>query len=567
MGAVLNGENPEDDHEPEKGVACRPLFACFLWSLFFHAALFASALISWRIFDGPRLLCPEDEFSRRLTAALGPAAERSAAAAVRDGQKAFESVFDFSAGFKAGEKEAFIKGIASPSAADFEKGASPKTDPGERLKQLAEGKSISVSSADRAMLLHDKLNSAFQLFKLSGRKEAELDRLIESGGRGGDRPVIRNHNVRVEIHDDTGTTVVDVPDEIYFRTCPYKSILFQGASLFSIHRKLFDPNPPPPPRTIDSRFSVGRLQPVFFVNIGQGDPLRAEKRKEPAAPKFRWGPEERAAYLDRLMSLTEIDQLAAFDKAFLKNHDPDDPDLARFINEFIYTNLNSVFVGINDVSLAFDYLEELYYKRPIYDFFLAYWNRYPQTRTGREFLLALAGAYEFEKRVLTALFASYGKARAVLGEGQSYRLYQEKLKSYTIKEIVDDLWSRDAGPSRLSLEGSLALFNEKILAIYDWLGRRRDGSGSRALFMKGRFLWDHNDAKGAVAVWRAIPKDYDNAAFQSIRPDIESKTAKSLLPMRRIENSLKPGTAEDDTRLLSRLLKYRKWSNRSEKSR
>lgn len=540
----------------------RPIFVCFLWSLFFHVALFSTVLATWRVFEGRRPADRSDELLGRMSAALRPPGGPAGTSVANppNSEKPFESIFDFSAGFKADDKEMFLK--------EFGNGAAPEAGALAQLKQLAEGKSIPFSSQEKVRLFHDNLNNAFELDKLKGRKEEELDRVMEDGGRDESRPLTRNHNVRIEMKDFLGKSIVDIPDEIYFRTCPYKSILFHGASLFSIHRRPFDPDRQAAPRTGDSPSPAagGSLHAVLFINLGMAHPLSEKKRKIPAASAFPLGPKEKAAYLDGLMSLTEVDQLAAFNRAFLNNHDPEDPNLAEFIHEFVYSNLNSVFVGINDVSLAFDYLEEIYYKRPIYDFYLSYWNQYPHTQTAREFLFSLAGAYEFEKRALTTVFAAYAKAKAVLNDGKSYNLYQEKAKSFVIREIVDDLWAKNERHPNQSLEEAVRRYDKIILAMYDLLGRRKDELGCRALFMKGRFLWDHNDPKEAAAVWRAIPMDYDNTAFQSIRPYLGLETKDSRTFRRGVADSLNPRTA-DDAGLLSRLLKYHKWSMRAKNRR
>jgi hypothetical protein len=361
----------------------------------------------------------------------------------------------------------------------------------------------------------------------------------------------------------------DVPREYLVRDCPYAEILARGARLFTV----FDGFPdledeedrhlPPagdrdgarPPKIVSPPSQAG----VILLSVGHSVASRP-------LPILNQSPAERLRIIDELMSLNEPDQLEAFKTQYLDVYDPDRGDLAALAREFFYDNLNGVFIVTDPATTAFDAVEGIFLKRPVYETYARYGRRLRGSRTGAALLLNLASTYGFERRTLAALAEAGGEARWITATPTTIPWqHQPRLKAFIVdrlsREVIDLAARMD-----LSIGDLSGIYLQRQEAIY----RRLTGLGgdimNRALFDWGRLDWELGRHPEAIKKWKRADRTcaLSPRAFRSILEIISRHdVTRSPQGLASIGQILLSSESLDKQDLLTRYLKYGTWKKRA----
>ena len=369
----------------------------------------------------------------------------------------------------------------------------------------------------------------------------------------------------------------DVPAEYYFRDCPYDQILARGASLFYAISGFPSLSKEPLVGPARQREAESASQPtlyrgdlaLYIIKTTKLTPrLRAPLESRPA---FRLAAAEVQDTLDNLMELPEGQQLDYFIATYLLKYEPDDEGLAGLTREFIYENLSSVFILDDPFSAAFDFLEELFYNKELQGYFISFWEENPRTKTGAEFLLILASLYDFERRAVGYFFDSYDIAKKVLsGDSRFQRAFNQKAKALVIKEISQEFVREIREQGIESEEKVLQEYRNEQIKIYQMLIEMGGGPRDRALYAWGRLCWDEGMYGAAVQKWKEIQDTFVFKTFQEIKHLITVYDSVSipvfadyqdLVP--RINRIFEWESAENNSYLFKRLIKYDKWNKRA----
>ncbi len=368
----------------------------------------------------------------------------------------------------------------------------------------------------------------------------------------------------------------DVPAEYFFRDCPYNEILARGAGLFYAIEgfPLLTGGGPPPPsfKGLNEGSSQGFLfkgdLAVYILKKPQlkKQPVPSEKPR----PFLQISAELMQKRLDTLMGMPEDLQLAIFIETYLKKYNPDSEGLAKFVREFVYQNLGSVFVVSDSFSSGFDFLEEIFYNKELQGYFVSYRNENPRTKTGAEFLLTLASLYDFERRAAAYLLDSYEIAKRILsGEEKLPRAFSQKAKAYVLKQVCEDFISRMVDRGIKSEDEILSLYRREQERIYqlvmDMGGEERD----RALYALGRLFWDEGKYEEAILRWSQISDSFAFKTYQEIKHALTIYDSISI-PISadlqdlvaRINAIFEWESSENDDLLLKRLIDFHKWKKR-----
>jgi hypothetical protein len=215
--------------------------------------------------------------------------------------------------------------------------------------------------------------------------------------------------------------------------------------------------------------------------------------------------------------------------------------------------------------MAFDFVEELYYKRPLYDAFTVYALRNPDTRTSAEFLFSLADAYDFERRTLVFLDAVAADAADMLANrARRTSAFDFKAKAFVLRELAGDVRSDLKRRGFGSLEEVARRYRKETLAIYDLLAEMGGEIWDRALYATGLTLWEDGRRADAFAAWRNIGEAYSLPAYKRIRPHLDRNRDDFLAAFSRVGVILADEAQVGNAPLLRRQLKYHKWSVRAE---
>ncbi len=369
----------------------------------------------------------------------------------------------------------------------------------------------------------------------------------------------------------------DVPAEYFFRDCPYEKILARGTGLFygiEGFPHLIRKGTPPP--------SFERLtEGPSLASLSKGD-LALFILKKPVPEKTVLAPEKPKPFLqisadlmqkrlDTLMVMPESLQFGIFVETYLKKYNPDSEGLAKFVREFVYQNLGSVFVVSDSFMSGFDFLEEIFYNKELQGYFASYWNENPRSKTGAEFLMTLASLYDFERRAVAYILDSYEIASRILsGKERLQRAFSQKAKAYVLKETCEDFIKKMVDRGFSSEDELLQIYRREQERIYrmimDMGGEERD----RALFALGRLSWDEGQYEKAIMRWSEISASFAFKTYQEIRHVLTiydsisiliSANLRDLVP--RINSIFEWESNENNTFLLNRLTKFHKWRNRS----
>ena len=368
----------------------------------------------------------------------------------------------------------------------------------------------------------------------------------------------------------------DVPAEYYFRDCPYNEILARGAGLFYAIEgfPLLTGEGPPQPsfEGLNEAPSQGFLFKGDLTIYILKTPVPEKQPLPPENPKrfLQISAELMQKRLDTLMGMPEDLQFGIFIETYLKKYNPDSEGLAKFVREFVYQNLGSVFVVSDSFTSGFDFLEEIFYNKELQGYFVSYWNKNPRTKTGAEFLLALASLYDFERRAAAYLLDSYEIAKRILsGEEKLPRAFTQKARAYVLKEVSEDFISKMVDRGIKSEDELLSLYRQEQERIYELVIDMGGEEKDRALYALGRLCWDEGKYEEALLKWKEISSSFAFKTYQEIKHVLSIYDSVSIPVsadlqdlIRRINAIFEWESEENNDLLLKRLMDFHKWKKR-----
>jgi hypothetical protein len=267
-------------------------------------------------------------------------------------------------------------------------------------------------------------------------------------------------------------------------------------------------------------------------------------------------------FCDDFLVLPEEQQFLYFRANYLEKYDLGSEDLAYLTRRFTYKNLNNIIIPISEISSAFDYLEELYYNKPLEQQFLKFWRDYPHTQIGAQFLLTLASHYEFEKRGVEYLYGAYDEAKRYLR--QKYKVsevFNKKTKCYVIQKMFEKLHRKLQERGYGSVEEVSRKYVEEQIKIYDIVIAMGGESRNNGLYDLGCLYWDLNLRDLAIDTWAQIDESYESTALDSIQETLswlnDEENAHTM-----IDNILSWHATKGVDKRLKRLLDLGKWKAR-----
>jgi len=538
--------------------------AAFAFALAGHIVLLSALLIAHP--PGPSAASPERETIRRALAELAKEKGPSDKTSEKDLEEAAQTV-GRSIGFRDEEDLRKKVEIVKAMIRSFFRAGGEKEGSYLDLSQLTldeiqakiEDGTIRLPEGDKAFAAKSLENRhELEIHTLNRDDETEISRLAVDKGAGSAPTASRKSPPEVYYIDP----------EIYYRQSPYEQILAYGPSLFTVAQEFPDFAPPvekmkaSKPRSqaeAAARMEDSSLLTVWLVS---GDSEFVTASSADAGDPF--DPARAAETLDAWMARSEREQFADFQGEYLDKEDPDSVDLARFTGEFISANLNGVFYTANRFAEAFDSLEELYYKRPIYDAFLGYARRHPGTRTAAEFLFSLAAAYDFERRTLRLLTEVESEAAEVLSEGVlKSGIYDYRVKAYVLKKTAEKIRAALLKNGGLQINDALASYRKASLAIYRHLAAMGDETRDRALFAVGATFWEDGEPARAFETWRRIDPTFEESAYRFIKPSLYSSGKELGRAADDIAKFLASQARVGNQALLRRHLRFHKWTTRA----
>jgi len=392
-------------------------------------------------------------------------------------------------------------------------------------------------------------------------KRDRIAALRRNENRERERASIFRDSVRIK----TAAGIKDIPLEYYFREPPYEQILAQGASMFYIIQGFPDFEPPKLPPIDLMPTESDRFNLILIRD------LVPAPEKYPATSTNEaifQAPEERIReILDGLMHFPEDRQLSFFAERYLAAFDPNRGDLPYLTRELIRNNLCSIVINYSRLSGAFGFIEQIFFSRPLDLTFHGYCLANPETRTGAEFLFALASHYNFEKRAIQYLYNAYPEARMVLRQPfPEPDLFNKKLKAYIIKEIHEELTTSLRGSGIPTLEDVLAEYSLAEKRIYDRIIGADGPDKNRGLYAQGSLYWEDKIYDQAVEVWNRIDSSFSFETFRKIK-SVLTRAESQKQKIAQINDILEWDAHKGSEDLLKRLLKYKRWENRRRQKR
>ena len=381
--------------------------------------------------------------------------------------------------------------------------------------------------------------------------------------------LVSRGNVRV--NSPTGTKIV--PSQYFFRKSPYEQILAQGVRLFYIVEGFPDIAEKTPAEihyvdtSSENLFQAatrGGFQVVLLSGLSGSSDHRLssmlEDREELlVGPAFE---EHFSRYCDEFLALPEEQQFLYFRENYLEKYDLNSEELARLTGKFIHRNLNNIIIPVSEVSSAFDYLEELYFNKPLEHQFVKLWEDYPDTNVGAQVLLTLASHYDFERRAIGYLHKAYDEAKRYLT--RKYRVsevYNKKTKCYVIKKIFEQLDREVKNRGYASMDEVSQKYIEKQIELYDLVIAMGGEPGNHGLYDLGCLYWDLGFRGMAIDTWGQIDDSYKSEALDSIKEALawleDPESAHTL-----IDNILNWYATKGVNQRLKRLLDLGKWKAR-----
>jgi hypothetical protein len=152
------------------------------------------------------------------------------------------------------------------------------------------------------------------------------------------------------------------------------------------------------------------------------------------------------------------------------------------------------------------------------------------------------------------------------------RAFNQKAKALVIKEVGQEFIREIKERGILSEEDVLKEYRNEQVRIYHMLMEMGGGARDRALFAWGRLFWDEGMYGEAIQKWREISEAFPFEIYQEIKPLLPGKGSGSI-PVSAVDQVLVPkinkifewDSAENDSFLLKRLIRYNKWTKRNER--
>ncbi len=431
------------------------------------------------------------------------------------------------------------------------------------VELLKQKKGLRLSSGNSVVIAQAAPDGRYEVSRLDESASRTLERLEKEAAQGKARTP--SPDGMVEVPMTVGPK--SVPEEYFFRKCPYQEMIALGPRLFTVFRGFPDLTAKPDESGVKDRADAPSAKvpgapagPVFVYLIPTRPPAGAKE----ARAVLTLSEADRERILDELMALRETEQPDAFRSQYLDRYDADQEDLAKLTREFLFSNMNNVFFVADRFSCAFDFLEEIYYKRENCDLFASYARRFPKSRTGTEIMFYLASFYEFERRALDDLFRSQRDAKAIIsGDAEGPVIYQPTMKAFVVRRVYQDIYrlARDLDAPLESLPDQYLRRQEEIYSTLIGFGGE---VRNRALFAWGRLLWDEAKFEEAVKKWRQVDPIYplsSKAYWNSIgyidRYGLENS-------VRYVDEKLSAESLSDQLTVLEKHVKFHTWKKRTE---
>ena len=403
-----------------------------------------------------------------------------------------------------------------------------------------------------------------QYYQLQKEKKERIDFLRRNEKKEKDYVEISRNQVKVKVE----TKIKYIPIEYYFRDSPYEEIVARGAALFYIVRGF--------PNLVGSSFTYQQTEKsnafqsvdnkkdftvIYLKSKPQKQttlPVQSPQLKKTLAIK----PVEFLDLLDDLMKLHEEEQFSYFKENYLEEYDPDSRNLAILTREFIYRNLSNVIINHIPISDAFTFIEELFFNKPMDNYFPIFWNENPNTKTGAALLLCLASVYDFEKRGIAYLFSAYKEAKKILSKKYTQtNVFNKKLKAYIIKETFDVLTIELGKRGYISVDKILNKYREEQIRIYNIVKRMGGEERDRALYAEGNLYWDEKNYDLAKQKWKEIDNPDISITFMEIKKVLDNYKNKQKM-IQGINSIIHYHSSLDASSQLKRLLGFHRWKNR-----
>ena len=413
-----------------------------------------------------------------------------------------------------------------------------------------------------------------KLYRLPARAAKQIESLRSFGRQERGSQEIRGG--KVEVRTERGFDLV--PEEYFYRECPYEQMAALGGSVFyavsGFPRIDASDGPNAPGETSgpghdapEPRSAIPAAEDVTFIFIPVSVPREnpVSEVDSPALPEL--SEENIPKILDRLMELSDEDQVRAFRDRYLTGYDPDDPLLARLTQRFLYENLGGVFNLGDRLSTAFDFAEELFFNKLFQNELIEYGLRNRRSRTGTEILLCLAALYDFEKRGLAYLADSLDEIEAVLDNRPGRAdVFNKPTKAFVLGEVYRDLVFGIRRRNLEDLDAVLQEYREEQTKIYRLLIDIGGEAANRARYALGGLYWDEGQEYRALKEWKAIDLAYATPILSQLRW-IMSLTYGEELVWSRINSVFLEESRKNTAAALERLTKFHLWEKRSAKLR
>lgn len=396
---------------------------------------------------------------------------------------------------------------------------------------------------------------------------AELQSLQRFPSRGIEYDRVSDY---VRVKSPSGIKIV--PAQYFFRHSPYEQVLAQGAHLFHIVEG-FPYVTKKPPSDIhfvhtesDALFKDQKEKAFKVVLLSGMSRPKAVLYKSPEAKEELVLNESFKKhfndFLDKFLALPEEEQFLYFKEKYLEKYDLDSKELAYLTRKFIHSNLNNIIVPVSDISLAFDYIEELYFNKPLEYQFLKFLRENPDTAVSAEFLLILASYFDFERRAIGYLDQAYDEAKKYLS--QKYRIsevYNKQVKCYIIKDTYEKFREIMEERGFSTLEEVSARYVEEQIALYETVINIGGNSRNHGLYELGCLYWELGLRDLALATWSQIDVSYESEALNSIKNEMTwYDDVQKAYP--RIDRILSWDANRGIKERLKRLIHLGKWKSR-----
>jgi hypothetical protein len=406
----------------------------------------------------------------------------------------------------------------------------------------------------------------FFLDVLSQEKSREIDYFKRLDELKSDY-LIQANNVKVMM--PSGTRYI--PPSYFFKKSPYDRILAQGINLFYIVSgfPILSGIPSSIPESMDGQVNPLTVRAEHKIDVFLVDevPIDLGPRNLNKSQSSESSKKEVVfdvnSILDEMMSYPEEKQFSIFVKRYLENYDLNDDELVFLFREFLQRNLNNIIIYISDLSAAYDFLEELYFNKPMDHQMLRFLEQHPHSEIGAEILLYFASQYDFERRALEYIFKSSEDAKKFLSK-KYYRaeVYDKKTKCYILKEIHDELMKQITRLGYASPDEILSKYFYEQIKIYNFVADMGGDSRDHALFNLGQLYWNIGDHEQAMSTWERIGDSYGSKALKEIKEVIaEYDLLEQAIP--RIDAILEWYSYKDKPRLLERLIRFERWKKRN----